>query len=67
MVESETTKAAEMCLQLQAENRWFVTGTPLQREISGEWKGGRGHTEILKLNECHTIKCIVMKDDSGDS
>ena len=42
MVESETTKAAEMCLQLQAENRWFVTGTPIQREISGEWKGGGG-------------------------
>ena len=40
MVESETTKAAEMCLQLQAESRWFVTGTPIQKEISGECSEG---------------------------
>ena len=37
MVESETTKASEMCMHITAENKWFVTGTPIQREISGEW------------------------------
>ena len=38
MVESETTKASEMCMHITAENKWFVTGTPIQREISGELK-----------------------------
>ena len=50
MVESETTKAAEMCLQLQAENRWFVTGTPIQRGISGKCKGGREEETTHRFN-----------------
>jgi SNF2 family DNA or RNA helicase len=34
MVESEGTRASEMCMHIKAENKWFVTGTPIQKEIS---------------------------------
>ena len=37
MVESAATKPAEMCLRLKAVHRWCVTGTPIQRELSGMW------------------------------
>ena len=32
-----------MCMHITAENKWFVTGTPIQREISGEWIFVRYH------------------------
>ena len=35
MVESVVTKPAEMCLRLQSVYRWCVTGTPVQRNLSG--------------------------------
>ncbi|XP_071801260.1 E3 ubiquitin-protein ligase SHPRH-like [Asterias amurensis] len=34
MVECPTAKTAEMALQLTAVNRWCVTGTPVQRDLS---------------------------------
>jgi E3 ubiquitin-protein ligase SHPRH len=33
MVEGSTTKSTEMALLLDAQNRWCVTGTPIQRGL----------------------------------
>ena len=61
MVESETTKASEMCMHITAENKWFVTGTPIQREISGEWIFVRYHmcmgSQCTYLSTCMYTYC----------
>lgn len=36
MVESKTSKAAEMMQKLTAVNRWCVTGTPVHRDLRGK-------------------------------
>ena len=36
MIETPTTRTAEMALKIRAVHRWCVTGTPIQKKLEGK-------------------------------